>query len=221
MPKPNILTSSQKLFLKLFSHNSEIKKNFYLTGGTALSAYCIPYRFSEDLDFFSEKEIDTESIIVFLKSIKIKLGYKNMEINTSFNRNLFFLNFTNSSLKIEFTYFPFPQIEKPTLYGNIRVNSVLDIAVDKLFTIYQKPRSRDFMDLYMIKRKYNFSLDDLIKKARSKFDWHVDPIKLGSQFLLATDLKDYPKLIKPLKEQDWQNYFLKEAKKLENKILSQ
>lgn len=221
MPKQIILTSKQKLFLKLFSHNSVIAKSFYLTGGTALNAYYLPYRFSEDLDFFSEKEIDTESIIVFFKSIKRELGYKNMEINTSFNRNLFFLNFVDSSLKIEFTYFPFPQIEKPQVYESIKVNSILDIAVDKLFTIYQKPRSRDFMDFYMIKRKYSFSLDDLIKKARLKFDWNVDPIKLGSQFLLVTELKDYPKLIKPLKEKDWQNYFLKEAKKLENKILSQ
>jgi len=220
MLKQNILTHKQKLFLELFSHNLTLTKKFYFTGGTALSVYYIPYRFSEDLDFFSEKEINTESIIVFLKSIKIKLGYKNMEINTSFNRSLFFLNFADSSLKIEFTYFPFPPIEKPLVYKNIRVNSILDIAVDKLFTIYQKPRSRDFMDLYMIIRKYGFSLNDLVKKARLKFDWNVDPIKLGSQFLLVTELKDYPKLIKPLKEKDWQNYFLKEAKKLENKILS-
>jgi predicted nucleotidyltransferase component of viral defense system len=220
MPKQNTLTNKQKLFLKLLSHNPEIAGRFYLTGGTALTAYYIPYRRSEDLDFFSEKEIETKAIIVFFKSIQSKLDYKRMEINTSFNRNLFFLNFRNSSLKVEFTYFPFPPIEKPQVYNDIRVNSVLDIAVDKLFTVYQKPRSRDFMDLYMIGRNYGFSLDDLIKKARLKFDWNVDPIKLGSQFLLATELKDYPKLIKPLKEKDWHNYFLKEAKKLGEKILS-
>lgn len=220
MPRQSILTNKQKLFLKLLSNNLEIADRFYLTGGTALTAYYIPYRHSEDLDFFSEGEIDTRPIVVFLKSRQLKLGYKSMEINTSFNRNLFFLNFRDSSLKIEFTYFPFPQIEKSQVYNGIKVNSVLDIAVDKLFTIYQKPRSRDFMDLYMIGRNYGFSLDDLNKKARLKFDWDVDPIKLGSQFLLATELKDYPKLIKPLKEKDWHNYFLKEAKKLGKKILS-
>ena len=215
-----MLTNKQKLFLKLLSHNLEIANRFYFTGGTALTAYYIPYRLSEDLDFFSEEEIDTRSIVVFLKSVQMKLGYKSMEINTSFNRNLFFLNFIDSSLKIEFTYFPFKQIEKPQIYNGIRTNNVLDIAVDKLFTIYQKPRSRDFMDLYMIEKKYDFSLEDLIKKARIKFDWEIDLIKLGSQFLLATELKDYPKLIKPLKEKDWHNYFLKEAKKLEKKIIS-
>lgn len=40
----------------------------------------------------------------------------------------------------------------------------MDIAVNKLFTIYQKLRSRDFIDLYMINKHYGFTIDDLIKK---------------------------------------------------------
>ena len=71
----------------------------------------------------------------------------------------------------------------------------------------------------MICKKYKFSFDDLAKKARIKFDWHIDPIKLGSQFLLACELKDYPRLIKPLREEQWQNFFISEAKKLKEKIL--
>lgn len=220
MDKQKILTKKQTLFLELFSKNLELVNRFYLTGGTALAEYYIPYRYSEDLDFFSQDEVDTQSIAIFFKSIQSKLGYKSMDINTSYNRNLFFLDFANSALKAEFTYFPFPQVEAPQKHEGIKVNSILDIAVDKLFTIYQRPRSRDFMDLYMIQQKYKFTLDDLLKKARIKFDWNVDPIKLGSQFLLVTELKDYPKLIQPLKENEWQNYFLNEAKKLGEKILS-
>ena len=76
------------------------------------------------------------------------------------------------------------------------------------------------MDLYMILNKYDFSFDDLIAKARAKFDWNVDFIKLGSQLLLATKLKDYPKLVAPLKEKEWQNFFLNKAKELGKRILS-
>lgn len=220
MDKNKILTKKQTLFLKLFSKNLELVNQFYFTGGTALAEYYIPYRYSEDLDFFSQDEVDTEPIAVFFKSIQSKLGYKSMEINTNYNRNLFFLDFTNSALKVEFTYFPFPPVEVPQKHDGVRVNSIKDIAVDKLFTIYQKPRSRDFMDLFMILKKYDFSLDDLIMKAQAKFDWNVDPIKLGSQFLLVTELKDYPKLIKSLKEEEWQGYFINKAKELGKKILS-
>lgn len=218
MKKPQILTKIQKEFLDCFGRN-DLSKSFYLTGGTALSEYYIPYRYSEDLDFFSEEEINKEAIIVFLRSIKEKLNYLTYDENTSFNRNIFVLNFENYLLKTEFTYFPFPQIEKPKIIEGVKVDSILDIAVNKLFTIYQKPRSRDFMDLCMICRKYGFSLDELGKKARIKFDWHIDKLKLGSQFLLTKDLKDFPKLINPMDDKDWQEFFLKEARKLKGEIL--
>ena len=218
MKKPQVLTKIQKEFLECFGRN-ELSKSFYLTGGTALSEYYIPYRYSEDLDFFSENEINKEAIVVFLRSIKRKLNYITYDENTSFNRNIFVLSFKEYLLKTEFTYFPFPQIETPKVTDGIKVDSITDIAVNKLFTIYQKPRSRDFMDLYMICRKYGFSLDELAKKARIKFDWHIDQLKLGSQFLLAKELKDFPRLIVSMDDKDWQDFFLKEARKLKEKIM--
>ncbi|MCL5784502.1 MAG: nucleotidyl transferase AbiEii/AbiGii toxin family protein [Patescibacteria group bacterium] len=219
MDNSSILTSTQKIFLKFFGQQKQLSKQFYLTGGTALTGFYIPYRLSEDLDFFSEQEIVLEEITVFIRSIKDELGFQKFEFNTTFNRNLFFLAFPNSELKLEFTYFPFPQLEVTKMKDGIRVDSVLDIAVNKLFTIYQKPRSRDFLDLYMIIKKYNFLIDDLIKKAKTKFDWHIDPIKLGAQFLLSKELKDYPKLLVPIEERDWQNFFEEEAKKLGRQII--
>ena len=84
--------------------------------------------------------------------------------------------FLNSSLKTEFTYFPFPPLKQPKIRDGVRIDSIFDIAVNKLFTIYQKPRSRDFMDFYKIQKKYYFSMDTLLQKARIKFDWHIDKL---------------------------------------------
>ena len=218
MSKTQILTDTQKLFLKLLGRKSFSHK-FYLSGGTALAEFYIPYRFSEDLDFFSENEIQTDEIIAFLKSVKSKLGFESFDFNTSFNRNLFFLNFKKDTLKIEFTYYPFTPFNASKMEYGIKIDSVEDIAVNKLFTIYQNPRSRDFMDLYMIVKRYNYDLSDLIKKAKIKFDWHVDLLKLGSQFLQVTELKDYPKLIEALDKNDWQEYFMKQAKNLGQEII--
>lgn len=217
----SILTEKQKLFLNLLARQSVIADKFYLSGGTALCEFYIPYRLSEDLDFFSEKEVNTGEIIAFLKSIKTKLDYCEYEYNTSFNRNLFFLKFSKQDLKLEFTYFPFPQVKKPQTKNGIKIDSFEDIAVNKLFTIYQKPRSRDFMDLYMIHKKQGISIVELIKKAKIKFDTHIDPIKLGSQFLLAKELKDYPRLLKPMAEEKWQDFFIGEAKKLGREIVEE
>lgn len=213
-----ILTETQKLFLKLFGKES-LSKKFYLSGGTALVGFYIPYRYSEDLDFFSVEEIQVDEVIAFIGFIKEKLGFKSFDFNTSFNRNLFFLHFPNDTLKLEFTYYPFQPLDTSKDEWNVKIDSIEDIAVNKLFTIYQSPRSRDFMDLYVIVKKYKFSIVSLLKKAKVKFDWHVDPIKLGAQFLFAIEVKDYPRLISPLDEKEWQNFFREEAKKLGKDIL--
>ncbi len=75
------------------------------------------------------------------------------------------------------------------------------------------------MDLYQIIKTYKFSLPELIKKAKIKFDTHIDPLKLGSQFILAEKLKDYPRLVGPLNHTLWRRYFMGEAKKLGKTIL--
>lgn len=218
MVKNSILSAKQKNFLVIFGQSS-ISKEFYLTGGTALNEFYIPYRLSEDLDFFTEKEFDILPITTFIASKKEKMGFDKYELNTSFNRNIFFLSLKKESLKIEFTYFPFPRIDEGKIQYGIRIDSVLDIAVNKVFTIYQNARSRDFTDLYMICKRYNFSIKDLIEKAKVKFDWHIDPLKLGSQFLFARELKDYPQFIHPISENDWQSFFIAESKKLKGQII--
>lgn len=217
MPNTTILTKTQQLFLELLG-KQPFSKKFYLSGGTALTEFYIPYRFSEDLDFFSQNEVQVEEITAFLQSIKSELRFESFDFNTSFNRNLFFLKFPNETLKLEFTYYPFPQLDSSKEKFGVKVDSIEDIAVNKLFTIYQTPRSRDFMDLYMIIKKYGLTIEDLIKKAKVKFDSHIDPLKLGTQFHLVTELKDYPNLIDPLEEKEWQDFFKEEAKKIGEEI---
>lgn len=165
----NILSKKQLLFLRLLSKEKKLGSIYYFSGGTALSEFYIPYRLSEDLDFFSLDEVDPEVISVFLKKNKNELAYEN--------------------------------------------------AVNKLFIIYQKPRSRDFMDLFMICELKKYLIKDLNKKARIKFDTYIDPIKLGSQFMLCQKVKDYPKLLIDLPEEKWQDFFIHQAKMLEKDIL--
>ncbi len=215
----SILTETQKKLLTTLGASDFISKNFYLSGGTALAGFYIPYRYSEDLDFFSLEEVDTLSLQSFWKGASKKLGITKIDFQQSFNRNLFFLNIGKDVVKTEFTYYPFPRIEKSKKEFGLEIDSVLDIATNKLFTIYQQPRTRDYVDLYMICEKYGYSIPDLILKAKVKFDWHVDPIQLGAQFLKVTEVKDYPRLIDKINDNEWQNFFIEEAKKLKSEIL--
>lgn len=104
-------------------------------------------------------------------------------------------------------------------YKSLNVDGILDIAVNKLFTIYQKPRSRDFIDLYLIIQKQGLSLEELIKKARIKFDWYIDPIQLGAQFLQSQKVADYPNMIVDLGYEEVKEFFVCKAKELGREIL--
>jgi predicted nucleotidyltransferase component of viral defense system len=185
MPDPNkdILTATQIAFLKAIGKEPFFKKNFYLTGGTALAGFYLQHRYSEDLDFFSAEEIDMLPIITFFEKHKKELGITGMTSQTNMNRNLFFLEINGragggagkETLKTEFTYFPFTQIEKPQEQFGVPVDSIKDIAVNKLFTIYQRSKARDYIDLYCIHQKYGWGVEELTAWAKLKFDWHIDP----------------------------------------------
>lgn len=217
----NVLSENQKNILKIISKDKLVCNNFYLTGGTALAEFYMQHRFSEDLDFFSENEFDPQSISVFFEKIKKEAKIKKVEYHQSFNRNLFFLDLTDGDkIKMEFTYFPFERIDKKKKMENLYIDSLLDIAVNKVFTIYQNPRSRDFIDLYFIlQNDKNLALDNLVKKAQIKFGHYIDPIQLGAQYMKAKELKDFPKMLTDIKENIWQDFFILEAKKLSGKVL--
>lgn len=215
----DILTPLQKKFISAVSKNKMICDGFYLTGGTALAAYYLRHRYSEDLDFFSKAEIDTLSINVFLKGLKPVLVTRKIDFQQSFNRNLFFLHTAHEILKTEFTYFPFELIEKPEKKDGIYINSITDIAIDKAFTISQNPRARDFIDLYLILKKYKeLSFGKLLKMARIKFDWQIDPIQLGTQLLKAKDIKDLPRMIQKIGNSEWRRFFVDKSKSLSKDI---
>src|SRR3989344_4705964 len=168
-----------------------------------------------DLDIFSEKEFNPEAISTIFKKIQKDAKIKSVKYEQSFNRNLFFLELENDFIKTEFTYFPFPRIEVGGNIGNLKIDSLLDIAVNKVFTIHQKPRSRDFIDLYLIlKLKPEWNIDELVKKAHIKFDNYLDPLQLSAQFVKVDILKDHPKMVTKISEKKWQEFFMHEARKL-------
>lgn len=211
----SILTENQKKILALIGGDTVIASSFYLSGGTALAEYYLHHRLSEDLDFFSEQEFDPQAVSAFFRKIQDKAGITSVTYEQSFNRNLFFLDVGADRIKTEFTYYPFPRIEQGQRIGKLSVDSLIDIAANKVFTIYQKPRSRDFIDLYCILQKEKgWTLDELAKKVQIKFDHYLDPLQLSAQFTKAETLKDYPRILTELSEKEWQSFFLREAKRL-------
>jgi predicted nucleotidyltransferase component of viral defense system len=208
MPK-SLLNKQQKEFLKFFSCRPELYQRFYFSGGTALSEYYLQHRYSEDLDFFSEEEIIAADLNLFLTTHKSDFGAKQIQYQSSFNRNIFFLHYAdNAELKLEFTYYPFTRIDKGLQIDNIQIDSVLDIAVNKVFTLTQQVRGRDYFDIYMICQKYKFVFADLLKKARQKFDYPINYLELGKNLYKIKTFLDDPILLKEINRDNVEKYFL-------------
>lgn len=215
-----ILSPHQSQFLELVAGEKRLTSSFYLTGGTALAEFYYQHRLSEDLDFFNpETEVNQSVLEVFLKKNLPKIGVSQVKKTVFLGLISYVLNFPDGQqLKVDFNYYPFPLIRKGEKYKDLTIDSLYDIAANKLHTMFMKPRSRDYVDLYFILTRENYPLDKLIIDAKAKFDWHIEKSTLASQFLRVKDFTDEPLMLVPLDRKKMEDFFLKLSKSLEKDI---
>lgn len=223
----SILTAKQLDFLELAQAQSSINKNFYLTGGTALSEFYFQHRLSEDIDLFSEKEVNTRAIEAFLQEISSKLGISKIIKQNYLGLYTYKLEYKDGDvLKVDFNYYPFPRIEKGVYFGKLEVSSIYDIAVNKIHTVAMRTRIRDYIDLYFIFNYSEYKPKEYLYRLRidsqAKFDWPLEVKNLAAAFLKVKDLTkgDFPKMLVPFDEKKMETFFLQLAKSLENDILT-
>lgn len=216
----SILSDFQSKVLKCWPTVS-LSKKYYLAGGTALAEFYFQHRLSEDLDFFTEQELDLSELEKFVKLLGKFIPLEKVEYQHGFGlyTYFFYLKRPLKKHKIDFGQYPFALIQKPKNINGIKVESLYDIAVDKAHTISVRPRLRDFIDLYFIlEKEKDWKLDDLLRRAFEKFEIQVDPLQLGENLIKVTKLEDMPVMLKKLDRFAMEKFFLKEAKTLEQRI---
>ena len=217
-----ILTPKQSEFLELAQGDSQIVKHFYLTGGTALAVFYLHHRLSEDIDLFTEKqEVDQSLTDAFLKKASPNLHITKIDRSQFLGLFSYHLIYDDGkTLKVDFNYYPFPRIEQGEKFGNLSIDSLIDIATNKVHTLFMKPRTRDYIDLYFIFKHQKFDLGKLILLAKAKFDWDIDKMNLANQFIRVKDIKreDYPAVLVPFSIEDMETFFLDLAKSLKSEI---
>lgn len=148
---------TSELLDKLIKLNPKFLKDFYLSGGTALSLQ-LGHRESEDLDFFCQNEFDPRLLQKDLEKIG---SLENIEIDKNT------LNTFISGVKLQFLGYPYSLIDKFEDFNGINLSSVLDIACTKLQTIGMRGSKKDFVDLYELFIKYD--LPFLLSKMKIKY----------------------------------------------------
>lgn len=213
-----ILDPFQQKVLKEFKTSTLLKK-FYLSGGTALAEFYLQHRISEDLDFFTQKELNLEELKKFINFVAKKTKILDIKFQHGFGLYTFFLKDKKQQYKIDFGQYPFGPIEKLKNFNGILVESLYDIAVNKAQTIAFRPRLRDFIDLYFIlQQKKDWTFQELLKKSFEKFEMKADDLQIGENLLEVKNLADMPKMVKKVELSKVKIFFLGELKKLKKEI---
>lgn len=212
MGHDSILTENQKVILDEIGQFKEINGRFYFSGGTALSEIYFKHRYSDDLDFFSPVKIETQSIFNFLNFLSKKYHFS---VQTQFVDPVYICNLSfkdGEILKLDFGYYPFKQIGATEKYLALRVDSLVDLAVNKVLTVTQRRQVKDFVDLYFLLEK--FSLSELIYDVKIKFNFEIEPLILASHFMMVEEFEFMPRMIKLLEINTLKKFFIDKAKSL-------
>lgn len=212
MGKIPTLTKEQKIILDQVKQNKFLKSQFYFTGGTALSAYYLNHRESEDLDFFSKTRFENQVIFTLMEDWGKKNHFK---IQSRFNEVVYIFNLTFKNgvkLKVDFGYYPYQLLDQSGIKEGIRVDSLLDIAVNKLLTIQQRTDIKDFVDLYYLLDK--FTVWDLMEGVKHKFRVKMEPFLIAGDFMKVAQFEYLPNMIKSLTLNELKSFFVNKAKKL-------
>lgn len=211
--KKTILTPQQKLFLKAFEKAPGLNTGFYFTGGTALAEFYLKHRLSEDLDFFSEREFDKEQVYGFINKIKSNIGALSVLTSKKDGRYIFEFEFKNNKiLKVEFVHYPYKNLKPLKKFGQLPVNDEYDISVNKIFSVFSRNETKDFVDLYYLLKKY--PLGRLLDGVEVKFGIKLSKFSLGNEFYKARNISILPVMIKKLSLKQLTDFFKDEARKL-------
>lgn len=194
--------------------------DLHLDGGTALSAYFLTHRESEDLDFFGGPALNARA---FGEVVQEKARAAGIEVTASgaptmgFSRYLARDGNTQSTVKLDIgTTSPFRLAPlEPTMEG-IQVSSYRDLCAGKLHAACDRFERRDFVDVHAIMRSTKSGLDAGEEEARSRFrallddlmtiDPGLNPTIVGQGLARAVDrplIADFPlRLLIPIRDDE-------------------
>ncbi|MBI1870050.1 MAG: nucleotidyl transferase AbiEii/AbiGii toxin family protein [Chlamydiae bacterium] len=204
MPPTRILTPLQETFLSRIFLDPWFRENFYLTGGTALSAFYLYHRYSEDLDFFSHGT-ELDSIPKLIQDVSKELNKKVIEVQKSPG----FLRFlVGDELKIDVVADVGFRVGTPIFIDQIRVDTLKNIAVNKVCAILGRLDIKDYVDLYIIFSQGEFDIFELLKQGKEK-DQGLDPFVWASLVAEVDKFNTLPRLIKPVTLDQVSVFFLR------------
>lgn len=211
-----VLTRLQRDFLSSFFAQPAARP-FVLTGGTALAAFHLQHRLSDDVDLFavaplSDAELKHSEILELgfqaAQDAGVAIGavVESRAPSVHFHQ-VFLTRGDESRLKIDLVRDPGPQFGEPLQVEGVQVDALLNIAVNKV-TALSRLAARDYVDLFFL-GKAGFQFDELLERAKQK-DRGLEEFYLAMALRAVEKIEpaDLPKMLKPLDLNELKAFFL-------------
>lgn len=211
------LEPNQREVLRGLALDPEIAAHFFLTGGTALSAFYFGHRYSDDLDLFSRDQVN-------LRKIADHLSGRWSNEATWDLRSESFLGAMIRGVKVDIVLDPLaaPGIREHIDIGRgaaVAIDTIMNIASNKLTTLSSRSELKDFLDFYFLRRRCpHLELPDIYSLAQKKDAQFDDPATVAYQIESALErIREFvrmwadgeavvqpPRLVMPI---DWQDFW--------------
>jgi len=165
-----IINPVQKEILNTFGSILD-SEHFYLTGGTALAYFYLRHRKSNDLDLFTANE---EIILPFSLRLEEALKSKGMDIRRLRGIRSFIelmVNKDNEATIIHLACdaaFRIEETRQSEDFPGLKIDSLPDLAANKLLALFGRATLRDFVDVYFLVKEAKFTPQELMAKAAIK-----------------------------------------------------
>lgn len=203
-----ILTPLQERVLQAFFSVPDCRRHFYLTGGTALAAFYLEHRVSDDLDLFTHTvAIDSIERVIEDAWKGAGLTVERERASATFRRYRI-----EDELRVDVVRDVDFRIGTPELRGEFMVDHPKNIAVNKVTAIYGRLEPKDYVDLYFLNGYLKFNILELLERGRQKdaglenFQWakiiaDVETIAVLPALLKPVSLAELKAFFRALREQ--------------------
>jgi hypothetical protein len=169
---------------------------FFLTGGAALAAFYLGHRQTKDLDLFATPEVDMEEGVRALRLAASNIGASLQVLQESPDFRRFSVERAGELTLVDLVIDRAPQLiaSKPSV-GRIRIDSLREIAANKLCAIISRNAPRDLVDLKLLLDQ-GLRLEDVLADAQQKdagadpatLAWVLSDLKIGPHVPIPGDL---------------------------------
>lgn len=202
-----VLTDYQVQILRLFFAET-FARGFFLTGGTALSAFYLAHRESQDLDLFTIEDFDTKRLDLVVREIARQLECRVLTKVSSPTYNEFYLENEQGgwTQRLDFVR------EQPVRFGEleivegVRVDALENIGSNKIAAMLGRLEVKDYIDLYMITQGTEWDFDRLWPLAKQK-DLGLNEFTLASCVAEVRNIGAWPKMFKALDKNDFYEFY--------------